>query len=287
MFIIGVQYERSDLLEFVGSRQPQSGIIWGPTRSDCAIVTSGGRHGRRVGYADTRLPDGTWLYHGQGERGDQDPGRFSNALLAEGDRTVLLFTTREPTAAEIKERQGWAKVYTFEGNFRVAAWDFVVPIGGTRAGDKLVVFRLAPEIPHGLSPRGIRLPPKSHTKESLRSLRAALLAESFRPAQLSTSTSQYYVRSEQVHQYALQRAEGRCESCGREAPFLDEDGSPFLEVHHITRLSDGGPDHVANVAAVCPNCHREAHHGERADELNRTLLNRIRAKEECFGATWA
>ncbi|WP_163591073.1 HNH endonuclease, partial [Klebsiella variicola] len=39
------------------------------------------------------------------------------------------------------------------------------------------------------------------------------------------------------------------------------DGTPFLEVHHIEWLSNGGEDSVENAIALCPNCHRQAHFG--------------------------
>jgi hypothetical protein len=37
-----------------------------------------------------------------------------------------------------------------------------------------------------------------------------------------------------------------------------------LEPHHIRRLGDGGPDDPRFMGAVCPNCHREIHHGDNA-----------------------
>lgn len=69
-------------------------------------------------------------------------------------------------------------------------------------------------------------------------------------------------RSAHVIVAVLRRANGICEQCGRTAPFTRRsDGSPFLEVHHRTPLSQGGEDTIANAVALCPNCHREAHHG--------------------------
>ncbi len=69
-------------------------------------------------------------------------------------------------------------------------------------------------------------------------------------------------RSPHVIVSVLRRANGVCEKCGRTAPFMRRsDGSPFLEVHHRTPLSQGGEDTIANAVALCPNCHREAHHG--------------------------
>jgi 5-methylcytosine-specific restriction protein A len=44
-----------------------------------------------------------------------------------------------------------------------------------------------------------------------------------------------------------------------------------LEPHHTTRLADGGPDDPAFVGAICPNCHREIHHGKAGKDLNQKL----------------
>ncbi|SFB38434.1 5-methylcytosine-specific restriction enzyme A [Lentibacillus halodurans] len=68
-------------------------------------------------------------------------------------------------------------------------------------------------------------------------------------------------RAAAVKAYALTRANGICEACGEEAPFVKKDGTPFLEVHHLYRLSDGGADQPEAVAAICPNCHRRVHYG--------------------------
>ena len=68
-------------------------------------------------------------------------------------------------------------------------------------------------------------------------------------------------RSQVVKAYVLKRAAGVCELTGAPAPFLTKDGQPYLEVHHIRRLSDGGLDHPVNCAAISPTAHRELHHG--------------------------
>ena len=70
-----------------------------------------------------------------------------------------------------------------------------------------------------------------------------------------------FVRSPAVQAFVRQEAKGRCELCQELAPFVDEDGVPFLEVHHVVALAEHGPDTVENAAALCPNCHRHLHHG--------------------------
>jgi 5-methylcytosine-specific restriction protein A len=60
----------------------------------------------------------------------------------------------------------------------------------------------------------------------------------------------------------LLRANGICEQCKNTAPFIRKtNNSPYLEVHHIVMLSNGGEDTVGNAIALCPNCHREQHFG--------------------------
>jgi 5-methylcytosine-specific restriction protein A len=62
-----------------------------------------------------------------------------------------------------------------------------------------------------------------------------------------------------VAEYAQRRAGGICQLCNRPAPFKDRDGDPFLEIHHIVPLAEGGQDSIENVVALCPNCHRRMH----------------------------
>jgi 5-methylcytosine-specific restriction protein A len=82
-----------------------------------------------------------------------------------------------------------------------------------------------------------------------------------------------YQRSNDVRIYVLTRTDGKCEGCTAAAPFLRLDGSPYLEPHHIRRLSDGGPDHPAYVIALCPNCHRRVHFGADGKSYNDKLTN--------------
>ncbi|GEM_PF-5229869 len=81
-----------------------------------------------------------------------------------------------------------------------------------------------------------------------------------------------YERDPKVVRWVLDRARGTCELCGQRAPFLDSKGEPFLEVHHIIHLSESGPDTVENARGLCPNCHREIHHGTNAPHLKERLL---------------
>lgn len=85
----------------------------------------------------------------------------------------------------------------------------------------------------------------------------------------------YRARSLAIRLYVLRRANGRCEGCRAPAPFRKLDGSPYLEPHHTMQLADDGPDHPARVIALCPNCHRRAHHAEDAKSFNGFLKKRL------------
>nr|WP_255771948.1 HNH endonuclease [Microbulbifer guangxiensis] len=71
------------------------------------------------------------------------------------------------------------------------------------------------------------------------------------------------------------RAEGVCECCEKDAPFMTKTNDPYLEVHHLHRVSDGGPDSPEGVAAICPNCHRNIHNGVRGVDINEKLKKKI------------
>ena len=93
---------------------------------------------------------------------------------------------------------------------------------------------------------------------------------------------QYYLRSCAVRRYALERSNGICEYCESQAPFLTDDGEPYLEVHHMIQLADDGPDDPENVIALCPNCHRKAHHSSDADEVNSEMIKIVSRLESVF-----
>jgi 5-methylcytosine-specific restriction enzyme A len=83
----------------------------------------------------------------------------------------------------------------------------------------------------------------------------------------------------QIREYTRLRASGTCENCEKAAPFKDKNDQPFLEVHHINRLADDGPDIPVNVAAICPNCHREAHFGCDPSAFRERLGRKIHERE--------
>lgn len=88
-----------------------------------------------------------------------------------------------------------------------------------------------------------------------------------------------YRRSRTISNYVLKRAAGHCESCKKAAPFMKANGSPYLEPHHVNRLSDGGLDHPRYIGAICPACHREIHHGLNGKVKNEALKTYVASIE--------
>lgn len=94
------------------------------------------------------------------------------------------------------------------------------------------------------------------------------------PSAIATTVSTYR-RDPAVRAWVLQRARGICECCNAPAPFPDASGVPYLEIHHVRQLADGGSDRVSNAVALCPNCHRRMHFGADAVELASAMYERI------------
>jgi 5-methylcytosine-specific restriction endonuclease McrA len=89
-----------------------------------------------------------------------------------------------------------------------------------------------------------------------------------------------FIRSPAVVELVLRRANGTCEypECSVSL-FAADGGRPYLEVHHIQWLSEGGPDTPENAAALCPVCHRAQHfatdRGQRRATLRAAIDHRL------------
>jgi predicted restriction endonuclease len=91
--------------------------------------------------------------------------------------------------------------------------------------------------------------------------RLAAAEEAAPPTRVLVSTYEFE-RNPYVVYEALRLAGDSCQGCGGNAPFVRKsDGSPYLEVHHVQPLADGGRDCLSNVVCLCPNCHRQRHFG--------------------------
>jgi 5-methylcytosine-specific restriction protein A len=89
-------------------------------------------------------------------------------------------------------------------------------------------------------------------------------------------TQATFARDPRVRAWVLATAKGFCEACANQAPFYTDDGSPYLEVHHVKMLADGGSDQITNAVALCPNCHRRFHHSADRKSFVTSIYQRVR-----------
>jgi 5-methylcytosine-specific restriction protein A len=101
----------------------------------------------------------------------------------------------------------------------------------------------------------------AESKESTHSDRQARLARALKKPKKVKLYSTGFIRNPDVIIEVLNRANGFCERCKKQAPFKKRNRDWYLEVHHIIQLANDGDDTVDNALGLCPNCHRELHFG--------------------------
>lgn len=228
-FEIGRTYNRRQDIHAVFGGSRQAGII---TIPDGPIFIVTGDSGKTSGYHDRMRPDGVFEYFGQGAIGDMQMMRGNSAIaehVAEG-RSLLMFR-------DVGSGLRFEGEMVCEGHHSERTPD----INGVMR--QAIVFELrnleavveaTDEVP-------------LNTVDPLNELRRrAYEAAGVRQPKPGTKPRPIYERAAEVRDYVLARAAGRCEGCSKAAPFIRVNGSPYLEPHHLTRVSDGGPDHPAH-----------------------------------------
>lgn len=274
-FEIGKVYQRRrDIHDRFGGQQ-RGGISTPGSAPYLFLFT--GESGEQYGYHDGWDAEGIYLYTGEGQRGDMDFVRGNRAVRdhAENGKDLLLFQSLEKT-----------KGYQFLGSFVCANWE--VRDGPDVDGQprKLIVFHLLrlEGDTTSVAPADTSTPTVT-AHLSIDELRRRAYEAGTSTAGKSGKAAKriYRERSAAVRDYVLARANGECETCKGSAPFSRPDGTPYLEPHHIHRMSDGGPDHPKWVGAICPNCHKEIHYGANGDTIN-SRLQRYVEKLEAKGS---
>lgn len=219
-----------------------------------------GESGEQYGYRDGWEDNGVFLYTGEGQEGDMGFQAGNRAIRehAEEGKDLHLFQSLSK-----------GKGYRYLGMFACPSWEY--RRGKDVNGEErwVIVFHLIQQ--DAMQQDNVTVTPGTGTPiDQLRedAYKAAYRAGEEEPQE---AKRRYFHRSAAVHNYVLARASGRCEVCSEPAPFRRSDGTPYLEPHHTRRLADGGPDHPRWVAAICPNCHREIHHGVEGDTKNTRL----------------
>lgn len=267
-FIQGQIYRRSDLHDkYGGSRQ--SGIS--PSANYPIIFLFTGKSGAQFGYND-EWKNGVFQYTGEGQERDME---YLRGNLAIKDHI------RNGKELHVFEQQEKAMV-KYIGQMICIGSHFKPGLDKHGQNRQVIVFELSP-----LSDILEHEPTTTDEKTTVSNLEKLSLAELRQKAQLHSVSSsspverksQFWKASQAIKIYAKKRAQGLCEGCGNPAPFVKTNGAPYLEVHHINRLSDGGPDDPLWVAAICPNCHRRSHYSKDMSEYNNSLKAIVQKKE--------
>jgi 5-methylcytosine-specific restriction enzyme A len=256
------RYRRREIHERWGGQQ-QGGIAT-PVSIPAVFVFSGPT-GKRFGYDQDEgwQPDGTFQYTGEGQRGPMVFERGNRAIRDHGEngKDLNLFVESPPRRDRAVTYEGPMVCIGFK-------WSQAPDIDGTPRAT--IVFRLAPleAVATGSDAADVAAEIASIDLDALYKL---ALEQASEGGGSDVQLRKTYRRAAAIKRLARQRANGVCEGCWTAAPFVLASGEPYLEVHHLTRLADDGPDHPDHVVAVCPNCHRRAHLAGDAMSFNAKL----------------
>lgn len=265
-FEVGHTYDRWPEINDLYGGSRQNGIS--ASRQTSAIFLFTGESGEQYGYKDHFDEHGVFWYSGEGQSGDMKLHKGNHAIVDHAN---------EGRALHVFQTLGKAKGQKYLGEFTYASHEFGQ--GPDKEGNqrRVIIFHL---LPVGMLPDDLEAPAdEEDDKETLDLAQARIRAlAAFVPTeQVGTSQAQrmLYKRSRAVRDYVFMRANGHCESCKESAPFKRSDGTPYLEPHHTTRVSDGGLDHPKHVGAICPTCHREIHYGAEGPLRNAALIQHL------------
>lgn len=278
-FKVGQTYQRRTEITGRFGGSGQSGIA--PSARVPAVFLFTGESGEQFGYTDRIDQSGVIHYTGEGQKGKMEMTR-GNAAIANH--------ARDGRALHAFRATGKGKPCIYLGEFCYGS--HFEEEGPDKDGKQrtVIVFRLVPVA----STLGLELSDTAEnldieaggavTTGSLDELRKKAIrssSEQLPSEDPKAALRTVYRRSADVKAYVLMRAEGVCELCFEPAPFVRRNiGTPYLEPHHINRLSDGGLDHPKYVAAICPNCHRHIHFGVDGSELNDKLRSYVASIED-------
>lgn len=216
--------------------------------------------------------EGEILYYtGMGQEGNQDINFAQNRTLADSNSNgvvVYLFEVFESSQ------------YTYRGIVKLVGEPFQIQEGGRDvwkfpikiiAGEKAIDEQIVKKLEQAKLDNSKRL-----TDEQLKN---KALAEGSKGSSRVTK-SVTYERNMYVAEYAKRRAKGKCQLCGVDAPFIDKNGEPFLESHHVLKLADGGEDTIYNCAGICPNCHRKCHSLNLKEDFDKLMGLMKKYREE-------
>lgn len=259
----GLHYKRRSIHELYGGQQ-QGGISTPKNYPFIFIFT--GESGKQYGYRDGWSEDFTlYKYTGEGQMGNMEFIKGNKAIRdhLHNNKTIYLFKYVSSGTVE------------FIAEMTYVDYEIHMAPDNSENLRRTIQFHLK-----RTDNTDQELEDISFANYSLKELRRLAEKQVSVDTKHRISTNIVLKRAKAIKLYALKRANGYCESCNNEAPFVKPNGEPFLEVHHLRKLSDGGIDDPENVAAICPNCHRRVHYSKDSILYNDQLIINIKEKEK-------
>lgn len=266
MFVPGQIIRRRDLHSTYGG-QEQGGISTPANHPYIMLFT--GQSGLSHGYEDGWTESGIFLYSGEGQLGDMSFIRGNRALrdhLQDG-KDIHLF--------EYVDRG----LVRYVGQMIVTGCQERTGVDTAGRQRHTIVFELVPAEDASRyiadSANDMHSSLDNLSEHELRLITESAVTYKMTPAERRETSRK---RSQALRAYVLRRANGTCEACGSQAPFVTPKGIPYLELHYLRRPSDVGPEEPAWVAALCPNCHRRVHQGNDGIQYNQQIVNAIASR---------
>ena len=229
-------------------------------------------------YDDQWTEDGVLNYTGMGTTGDQSISFGQNKTLAtakQNDIKVYLFESYKENEyyycgeVELCGSIFTAKELDADGNLRNV---LKFPLHRIDGSTKTIIDIEDIENSEKEKAKIVRKLSQEEIKEKVKNIKSNVVTKEVKTV--------YRERNQFIAEYTKNRANGICDLCGEPAPFFDKNGNPYLELHHVITLANGGPDVIYNTVAICPNCHRRIHvlnNREDTEKLEKILLKYLLA----------
>lgn len=249
--VIGNTYSNANIVE--AFKCGNMGGMRRAKRTGCLVIIS---DKTKAFYKDEWI-DGVLHYTGMGKVKDQVLHGTQNITLYESNTNgieVHLFEVEHATK------------YVYRGVVRLVGAPYQKDqLNSEGASRKVWIFPVKPiidmEVDENPDPAEVAAMPVKQLLLSVKSIEG----KNHEP---KVSEVTIYHRNPYLKEAVRRVADGKCQFCGKPAPFIDKYGQPYLEEHHVKKLADGGTDTSDNVVAICPNCHKRIHVlNDREDEI--------------------
>lgn len=269
--VVGNVYSNKEVAEAFSCSE-QGGIRVGLKHKTITLVSKVVRRSETNPYQDKHMGnDGRIIYTGMGTKGDQELKGQNKRIAESRTNGFRLFYFEAYRANE----------YTYKGELILDDEPYFVDEPDLNNQIRKVIkfkLKLRTSVDVICVPEDVIKEYEKQEEKSIKNLSSDQLASLAVKVDSEPKTtkvvSEQYNRDVKVKHYTLRRANGKCDLCGEDAPFVTNKNEPYLESHHVISLADGGKDSIVNTVALCPNCHKEMHYGKN----KQVSLNKLKSK---------